>query len=79
MFNNRGYASEIIANRDVNTPISIYFPFGEEREKLKSYVFEQLHGDEAIKNANILNKFREEAAQRRHRHLHRLSYTEQTP
>lgn len=61
------------------SPLGVYFPFGEERQKIKDYVFEQLHGNSTLQNEEILKKFREEATIRRHHHLHRLSYTEQTP
>jgi hypothetical protein len=75
MFSSWDYQSDKKGDKDTTLPKSIYFPFGEERDKLKSYVFEQLHGKEAIKNAEILNKFREDAEMRKHRHFHRLSYT----
>jgi hypothetical protein len=47
------------------------YDFGEERTKISKYVEEQLHGDEAKKNYDILVKFQKEAEERKHRQLHR--------
>lgn len=67
--------SSLLYNKMCALPIEEYFPFGQEGERLRLYVQEQLNGEETRKREEILKQFQKEAEVRRHNYMrfHRFS------